>query len=162
MPVSCTPAPGSVFAVGTTQVVCTATDGAGNTATRSFSVTLRLIDSTPPVTLTATANPLLLWPPDGTYVTVTVSGVAVDNAGGSGIARVEYSVVDEYRQVQPSGSIAATDGPYSLGIRLLRDRKGNDKDGRHYSITIRAVDKAGNVTAFASPIVINVHDRSGS
>lgn len=38
--VSCTPASGSVFAIGTTTVSCTATDTAGNTATASFVVTV--------------------------------------------------------------------------------------------------------------------------
>jgi HYR domain len=37
----CTPASGSTFAPGTTRVTCTATDAAGNTATGSFTVTVR-------------------------------------------------------------------------------------------------------------------------
>lgn len=36
----CTPASGSAFAVGATTVSCASTDGAGNTATRSFVVTV--------------------------------------------------------------------------------------------------------------------------
>jgi sugar lactone lactonase YvrE len=39
--VSCTPASGSTFAVGTTTVDCTATDAAGNTSTGSFTVTVK-------------------------------------------------------------------------------------------------------------------------
>jgi hypothetical protein len=38
---SCTPAPGSVFGIGTTTVACTAADHVGNTATGSFKVTVR-------------------------------------------------------------------------------------------------------------------------
>ncbi|MCK6546929.1 PxKF domain-containing protein [Myxococcota bacterium] len=38
--VSCTPASGSVFAPGTTIVACSATDGAGNTASGSFAVSV--------------------------------------------------------------------------------------------------------------------------
>ena len=38
VPVSCTQASGSTFTVGTTTVTCTATDGAGNTTSRSFTV----------------------------------------------------------------------------------------------------------------------------
>jgi len=37
---SCEPASGSMFPVGTNQVVCTASDAAGNTASKSFSVTV--------------------------------------------------------------------------------------------------------------------------
>ena len=38
--VSCNPASGSVFAIGTTPVACTATDHAGNSSSGSFSVTV--------------------------------------------------------------------------------------------------------------------------
>jgi hypothetical protein len=40
VPVTCTPASGSTFAVGTTAVTCTAADAAGHTATAGFSVTV--------------------------------------------------------------------------------------------------------------------------
>ena len=40
-PVNCTPASGSTFPVATTPVTCTATDGAGNTATAGFSVAVQ-------------------------------------------------------------------------------------------------------------------------
>ena len=39
--VSCTPASGSTFAPGTTTVNCTATDAAGNTASGSFTVSVK-------------------------------------------------------------------------------------------------------------------------
>ena len=35
---TCSPASGSVFAIGTTEVVCTATDSSGNTSSNSFNV----------------------------------------------------------------------------------------------------------------------------
>jgi YVTN family beta-propeller protein len=44
--VSCSPASGATFRVGTSPVNCTATDGAGNTSTASFTITV--IDTTPP------------------------------------------------------------------------------------------------------------------
>ena len=46
VPVSCAPAPGSLFPLGSTQVTCNAQDSAGNVATLSFAVTVR--DTTPP------------------------------------------------------------------------------------------------------------------
>src|SRR5262249_21432429 len=48
-PVTCTPASGSTFPVGTTTVNCTATDTRGNSTSRSFTVTITLLDGTPPV-----------------------------------------------------------------------------------------------------------------
>lgn len=41
--VSCSPASGSIFDVGTTPVTCTATDGSGNSSTTSFDVTVDLV-----------------------------------------------------------------------------------------------------------------------
>jgi hypothetical protein len=42
VPVSCSPASGTTFALGTTPVECSATDAHDNTATRSFTVTVGL------------------------------------------------------------------------------------------------------------------------
>ena len=52
-PVLCTPASGATFALGTTTVVCTATDRHGNASTAAFTITVR--DTRPPV-VTAPAN----------------------------------------------------------------------------------------------------------
>lgn len=41
VPVSCSPASGATFPIGTTTVVCTARDAAGNAAAGSFRVTVR-------------------------------------------------------------------------------------------------------------------------
>jgi len=46
VPVSCSPASGASFPLGTTHVSCSATDGAGNTSTGGFDVTVA--DTTPP------------------------------------------------------------------------------------------------------------------
>ncbi len=45
-PVTCSPLPGSTFALGTTKVTCTAQDSSGNTGSASFYVTVQ--DTTPP------------------------------------------------------------------------------------------------------------------
>ena len=127
-PVSCSPPSGSKF-VGTTVVTCSASDTAlptANTARTTFTVTITP-DTVGP-TITISASPMLLWPPDGAQVTVTVSVTASD--AGSGVARVNWSVVDEYRQVQPSGSITA-------GKRRVQlpDRPGSRPKGKRQGRT---------------------------
>ena len=47
VPVTCTPASGSIFPLGTTTVTCTATDAHGNVTTQTFQVTVQ--DTTPPM-----------------------------------------------------------------------------------------------------------------
>lgn len=59
LPVSCTPASGAMFALGSTTVTCSATDNSANTGTATFTV--NVIDTTPPAitlpgNLTATAT----------------------------------------------------------------------------------------------------------
>lgn len=57
--VSCTPASGSTFPLGTTSVTCTATDAAGNSAQASFDVTVRDTTApllTPPAALSVGTN----------------------------------------------------------------------------------------------------------
>lgn len=156
--VACTHVSGATFPLGTTTVSCTATDDAGNASTKTFTVAVR--DTTAPTSIVATINPSLLWPPNGALIPVTISGTALD--GGSGIGTIRWSVVDEYGQYQPSGSVALPgNGPFSFQVPLLADRRGNDKDGRHYRIELTAVDKAGNTLLLAQPLVVNVHDQSG-
>ena len=82
--ISCTPATGNVFGLGTTQVTCTAKDAAGNTsAEQTFDVTVRdttapAIDSHAAVTEEATG-------PDGANVSYT-SPATSDAADGKGTA----------------------------------------------------------------------------
>jgi hypothetical protein len=154
--VSCAPASGSTFAIGTTAVLCTATDAAGNGTQKSFTVTV--VDQTVPATLTANVTPTTIWPPDGSITNVTVSGQVVDNE--SGAASISWSVLDEYGTYQPSGAVAVSNGPFSFPVPLLRERRGNDKNGRHYTIRLTAYDRAGNARALATPLVVNVHDQS--
>ena len=156
--VACTHVSGATFPLGVTTVSCTATDDTGNASMATFSITVR--DTAPPTSIVATVNPSVLWPPSGALVPVTVSGTAFD--GGSGIALIQWNVVDEYGQYQPSGSASIPgNGPFSFQVPLLADRRGTDKDGRHYRIQLTVVDRAGNTLLLAQPLVVNVHDQSG-
>jgi hypothetical protein len=76
---------------------------------------------------------------------VVVSGRISDKTSGLDPGTARLSVDDEYDQVEPSGSITVSaTGHYSVNLRLVASRKGHDKDGRTYKITVRAQDKAGN------------------
>ncbi len=114
--VTCTPASGSVFPLGTTTVGCTATDGLGNTATGSFGVTVQ--DVTPPVVtppasiivsvngVTSAAVSFSATSSDGIPTctpasgsafplgTTTVTCSATDGAGNTGSAGFDVTVRD--------------------------------------------------------------------
>jgi hypothetical protein len=116
-------------------------------------------DVTPPV-ITVSATPKTLWPPNGQMVPVTISGTITDtDSSVDPNTPPAYAVKDEYGLIQPSGQITTLDasGRYSFTIQLQASRNGSDRDGRHYTITVRAVDDEGNEGS-ATAIVTVPHD----
>jgi hypothetical protein len=78
VPVTCTPASGSTFDVGTTTVNCSATDEAGNEATGSFTVTVA--DTTAPQLTVPSATTAEATGANGAAVTYAAS--ATDSVDG--------------------------------------------------------------------------------
>jgi photosystem II stability/assembly factor-like uncharacterized protein len=70
---TCTPASGSTFPLGSTQVVCAATDAASNTGSAFFTITV--VDTTPPVIQPHTNVVAAATTPSGAAVTFSVSSV---------------------------------------------------------------------------------------
>jgi hypothetical protein len=109
------------------------------------------IDKTAPVVGTLTLDPNILWPPDHKMVDITIGGVT----DLSGIAQATLSVTDEYGTCQPKVSTGLT-------FQLEAWRKGNDFDGRVYTVSVTGiVDKAGNWVIITSPklnTVVVYHD----
>jgi hypothetical protein len=141
------------------------TDSDDSEAVDAHSI-LIAIDRTGPMIRIDTVTPNILWPPNGKYVTVTVTGTASDSLSGVNDTTLAYHVADEYGLVQPSGAITDitatgatafggyTDVHFSFQIRLQASRHGYDRDGRHYMIGVTADDTAGNIgTATAEAIV---------
>lgn len=106
------------------------------------------VDTKPPVVSIAT-DWALLWPPNHKLIDVLVDGTAADD--GSGIASVDITVADEY------GKYDATVPGFGNAVALEAWRDGSDKDGRVYTLTAVATDKAGN-TSTATTRVLVPHD----
>jgi hypothetical protein len=71
-------------------------------------------------------------------------------------------VTDEYGSVQPSGPVTVkADGTYVFMIQLQASRNDNDRDGRQYTITVRAVDDEGNKGSAATSVIVP-HDQGPS
>ncbi|MDP2054231.1 MAG: kelch repeat-containing protein, partial [Acidobacteriota bacterium] len=153
----CTP-PSGIFAIGVTTVGCSATDGAGNTATKTFDVTVR--DTTPPF--------------------VSFVSNIFREATGPGGATVSYNVtandsVDGSRPVQctvPSASL------FELGTTSVSctasDTRGNVSAPRLFTVTVRdtsppnfgpvanidveATSAAGAIVSYQLPVAIDTVD----
>src|SRR5271157_348756 len=133
-----------------------ALDNAGNIS--SLITAAVNIDLTPPV-VSVSANPSSIWPPNGKMVPVTVSGAITDSLSGVDPSTAAFNVVDEYGQIQPSGSVSlGAGGSYSFTVALQASRNGNDKDGRQYTITVSAKDLAGNLGSAATVVTVP-HDQ---
>jgi len=123
-------------------------------------------DSTKPVVSGLTLNPLTIWSPNGKKLPVTISGKATDT--GSGVASISLDVEDEYNLDEPDVTYAIgapgltynpATGAFSLVVQLTASRLGNDKDGRKYSLTVRATDRQGNV-GVGPTVSVTAHDKS--
>ncbi len=111
-------------------------------------------DVTLPV-VTISATPATLWPPNGRMAPVVVSGTITDAGSGVDVSTAAYAVTDEYRQVQPMGSVTLrSDGRYSFTIQLQASRNGNDQNGRQYTIIVSALDHAGNKGSAATGVTV--------
>ncbi|MEW6034836.1 MAG: S8 family serine peptidase, partial [Chloroflexota bacterium] len=100
----------------------------------------------PEIALSVT--PDVLSPPNGKMVPVTISGMAKDEAGGSGLGLLRIVVRDEYGKVQPGVA------RFGTTILLEASRMGKDKDGRTYTITVTASDVAGNTSIAVATVVV--------
>jgi len=115
-------------------------------------------DTVPPV-ITVAPTPKLLWPPNGAMVPVTISGTITDTESGVDAHSLTFSERDEYGEVQPAGATTlGAGGTFSFTVSLRAARQGPDRDGRRYTVVVRAKDNAGNQGS-SSAVVTVPHDR---
>lgn len=140
---------------GTTNLLFRSTDRAGNVETPQ-SLVVR-IDKTAP-TLSLSADPSVIWPPNGQTVNVTLAGEGADAT--SGLSSVTYVVTDEYGAplAVPARTLSGASASWvdSLGVEARRE--GDDADGRLYRVIAVLKDAAGNTTMQTVSIRVP-HDR---
>jgi hypothetical protein len=138
----CAPPSGSQFPLGTTTVVCSATDSRGNGDVTSFEVVVQ--DTTGPEVTSISATPNTLWPPDHRMVDVVVTATLADAVDPAPTWRI-VSVTSN----QPSNGLGDGDqpidwiitGPSTLQLRA----EWAQGRTRIYTITIETMDASGNV-----------------
>lgn len=116
LPVTCNPASGSDFALGTTKVTCSATDKAGNTGTNSFTVTVQ--DTTAPavdvpasITKEATS---------AAGATATFSASASDAVDGSVATTCEPASGSKFALGTTTVICSATDAAGNTGTKSFK------------------------------------------
>jgi hypothetical protein len=158
-------ASGSVFPLGTTTVVATATDAASNSRSCSFTVTVKDVGA--PV-ITTNGQTITLWPPNHKYATVKVTDLvasAVDTCDpgvGIGSVRIAGVTSDEPNNSGGDGNttndiLIAAD---CKSVQLRSERMGNG-NGRVYTITFKVTDASGNVSTATAKVTVP-HSQNGS
>lgn len=158
-------ASGSVFALGTTTVVATATDAAGNTRSCSFTVTVKDVGA--PV-ITTNGQTIALWPPNHKYTTVKITDLVAsasdlcDPTVNIGSVRIAQVTSDEPDNSGGDGNtthdiVIAAD---CKTVQLRSERMGGS-NGRVYTITFKVTDASGNTSTATARVVVD-HSQNGS
>jgi len=129
--------------LGTNVVQVLVSDEAANTA--SCSVTVRVIDTTPPVIMAVYSQPSVLWPPNHRMVQVRVSAQVTDNCSAA-----EWKITG-VRSNEPgtgqgngrTGVDWVITGDNMVSLRAERTGIGA---GRIYSVLVQAQDPSGNLS----------------
>lgn len=130
--ITCTPASGSTFPLGTTTVACTATDDFGHTAEGSFEVIVR--DTVAPVISSVSASPDVLAPPNHKMEEVTVTVEVSDLVDPMPQCRIFGVTSNE----TITGDVNITG---DLTVELRAERETAE---RQYVIQVSCADVSGN------------------
>ena len=109
-------------------------------------------DHTAPV-ISFDSSTNILWPPNGKLVDVNISG----NIQDENLFLVKVQVDDEYDLIEPTIETYYQTS-YNQNVQLQASRRGDDLDGRTYTITIIIKDLAGNEAQQQLEVVVP-HDQ---
>jgi hypothetical protein len=143
-----------IFPLGSTIVTFTATDNSGNT--RSKTVTVTVVDTTPPV-ISVTMMPDTLWPPNHKMVDIEATVSASDICDAAPDIKLTGITSDEPDNGLGDGDkpddIQAAINTFVLTFKLRSERSG-EYDGRVYTITYTATDDSGNSASASDTVVV--------
>jgi hypothetical protein len=149
---SCAPASGSLFALGTTTVWCTASDAAGNEASGSFTVTVR--DTAAPAIGSVRPSVTSLWPANHQMVKLLLS-VSVTDAGDAA-PQCRISSVTSNEPINGLGDGDTSPDWFDVsGLMLsLRAERSGNGNGRIYAIGVTCTDASGNSTQSSANVFV--------
>jgi hypothetical protein len=159
--VTCSPASGSFFPVGTTTVTCITQAGP------ACSFTVKVNDTQGP-TITVTTQPIEMWPPNHQYHTFNISDLvasATDNCSGNLINSVVIASVSSDEPENGSGDGNTTDdiviAANCKSVQLRSERQGGG-NGRVYTLVFKATDAAGNVSTASRTVTVPANQGGGA
>lgn len=112
----------------------------------------------PPTVSIVSTQPAELAPPNGRLEDITIAG-SITAPDDCAIVEAWYTLSDEYGFFDATGALTAgANGSFSFNVPVQASRRGDDRDGRSYQITVYAVDEAG--TGSSNPAIVTVrHDQ---
>ena len=140
---SASPASGSTFPLGTTSVTVSATDAHGNTATKSFNVTVH--DTTPPTITVPAPITAEATGPQGTVVTFSTS--AMDLVDGSVLTSASPASGSIFPLGTTSVTVSATDAHGNTAMNTF---------------TVTVQDTTAPVIIVPAPITVNATGPQGA
>jgi hypothetical protein len=152
--------------VGTTAVVqltvslgvhsfnLTVTDTGGLTSTAATRVTVQ--DTTPP-TLSVTASPNYLWPPNHKLVQITASVATSDACDANPKVQLVSITSSERNDSSDIEAIGGGQVAFGTDVRsfLLRAERNDSSNPRVYTVTYRATDGSGNATLSSAQVLVS-------
>ncbi len=162
--VSCDPSSGSTFGVGTTKVICTATDTAGNSSDISFSVTV-IADSVipPPISVPNNAPILIVTPLSQTATSgdTVIINATVSDPDGDTVTVVwdPYTNVDVVFEESDDGLSTSIEVPYHPtreSVTVYTQVIATDEHGASTTVTSRVIMSLSSVPADTTPPVFSV------
>lgn len=134
-----------LYQFGTNIVVVSVSDGIAPPVT--CTVQVAIIDTIPPVITSASITPDVLWPPNHKLIPVQVSISATDTCSTNVITKIASITSSEDVLAKGSGHTSPDfEITGDLTALLRAERSGKDKEGRVYTITVEAIDEAGNIS----------------
>jgi hypothetical protein len=142
---------------GTTTPLFRARDNVGNPS-EPTSIEVEIDQHAPEIEVSA--EPDVLWPPNGKQDKVRLSGEISDQT--SGPAALAVTIEDEYGEREPAIEASSLDPQETFEldeiIQLVASRRGDDKDGRTYTVHVMAKDLAGNQDELQLTVIVP-HDQ---
>ena len=132
-----------VLPLGTNAIEVMVTDAGNNEV--SCSTAIVVVDTSPPVIVSASADPSTLWPPNHKLVNVTVHARVTDTCSDTTwkIIKVTSNESENGHSEGNTSPDWIITGDHTLKLRAERSGHGH---GRVYTITLQATDAAGNLS----------------